>query len=160
MHPDTKMGPIARADLRDGVHKQVQECIAKGAELVMGGFIPKEKGFFYPVTVLKNIKPDMPAYDDEIFGPVITFLDATDEAEAIRIANDHCYGLAGAVFSKNIKHGEKVANQIESGVCFVNQMALSDARLPFGGIKESGFGRELSMEGIREFVNIKTVVVR
>ncbi|OGT51282.1 MAG: succinate-semialdehyde dehydrogenase [Gammaproteobacteria bacterium RIFCSPHIGHO2_12_FULL_42_13] len=160
MDPAVTMGPMARADLRETVHKQVQECIEKGAELVMGGEMVSGSGFFYPPTILKNIKPGMPAFDDEIFGPVIAFIDAKDEQEAIRIANQHPYGLAAAVFTQNTERGEVVAKQLEAGTCFVNQFVLSDPRLPFGGIKESGFGRELSAEGIREFVNIKTIGVK
>jgi succinate-semialdehyde dehydrogenase/glutarate-semialdehyde dehydrogenase len=154
------MGPLARADLRDGVHKQVQASVAQGAELVQGGAPIAGPGFYYPPTVLKNVKPGMPAYDDEIFGPVIAFIAAKDEAEAIKIANDNIYGLGAAVFTKDLVRGEKIAQQLEVGTCCVNTLVASDPRLPFGGIKMSGFGRELAAEGIREFTNIKTICVK
>lgn len=154
------LGPLARADLRDNVHAQVQASIAKGAILAMGGVVPQQPGFYYPPTVLKNVKPGMPAYDDEIFGPVISFIAAKDEDEAIRIANDNVYGLGAAVFTKDLKRGEKVAQKLEAGTCCVNALVASDQRLPFGGTKMSGFGRELSAEGIREFTNIKTICIK
>jgi succinate-semialdehyde dehydrogenase / glutarate-semialdehyde dehydrogenase len=160
MDESIKLGPLARADLRDSVHKQVQGCIAKGAELVMGGEPIAGPGFFYPATVLKNVQPGMPAYDDEIFGPVVAFIKAKDEQEAIKIANNSPFGLAAAVFTKDTKRGEEIAHQLEAGTCFVNQFVLSDPRLPFGGTKDSGFGRELAAEGIREFTNIKTIGVK
>jgi len=160
MDPETKLGPLARADLRDTVHTQVQSCIEKGAKLICGGEIPEGKGFYYPPTILANIKPGMPAYDDEIFGPVIAIIKATDEDNAISIANDTRYGLSAAVFTQDIERGEMIAsNKIHVGVCYVNGLVTSDPSLPFGGIKASGHGRELASEGIREFVNIKTVCV-
>lgn len=158
---NTNFGPMARKDLRDEVHGQVQECVKQGATLVMGGEIPDRKGFYYPPTVLKDVKKGMPAVDDEIFGPVITFIDTKDEADAIRIANDSRFGLAGAVFTKNIERGLDIAtNKIRTGTCYVNGSVASDPRLPFGGIKSSGYGRELSVEGIHEFVNTKTICVK
>lgn len=156
----TQLGPLARADLRETVDQQVQTSIAKGAKLVMGGAPIAGPGFFYPVTVLKNIKPDMPAYDDEIFGPVIAFIPAKDEQDAIRIANDSSYGLGAAVFTENLARGEKVAQQLEAGTCCVNTLVATDPRLPFGGIKSSGFGRELDTEGMREFTNVKTICIK
>lgn len=160
MEETVQIGPLARADLRDTVQQQVEESIAKGAELVLGGKILPGEGFFYPVTVLKNVKPGMPAYDAEIFGPVITFINAKDEQDAIRIANDTRYGLGAAVFTKDIKRGEQIAKQLEAGTCCVNTLVASDPRLPFGGIKASGFGRELAAEGIHEFNNIKTICIK
>lgn len=155
-----KLGPLARADLRDRVHQQVQESIKKGAKLLLGGEPLPKPGFFYPPTVLKDVKPGMPAYDDEIFGPVIALIAAKDEQDAIRIANDSSYGLGAAVFTNNIERGEEIARQLEAGVCCVNTLVASDPRLPFGGIKSSGFGRELSEAGIREFTNVKTICVK
>lgn len=160
MDESVALGPLARADLRDGVHSQVQECIARGAELVMGGEPVAGAGYYYPVTVLKNVKPGMPAYDGEVFGPVLAFLDAKDETEAIAIANNNVYGLGAVVFTQDLARGEKVAQQLEAGTCCVNVRVSSDPRLPFGGIKSSGFGRELAGEGIREFTNIKTICVK
>lgn len=153
-------GPMARRDLRDEVHAQVQASIAKGAKLLLGGKIPDQAGFYYPPTLLTHVTKGMPAYDEEIFGPVICLLTAKDEAEAITMANDSQYGLGAAVFTQDIARGEAIAaEQIQAGSCFVNTLVLSDPRLPFGGIKQSGYGRELSSEGIREFVNAKTVAV-
>lgn len=155
-----QMGPLARDDLREAVQKQVQASIDQGAELVMGGKPINGPGFFYPVTVLKNITPGMPAYDEEIFGPVIAFITAKNEQEAIRIANDSSFGLGAAVFTQDLVRGEKVAQQIEAGSCFVNVLVSTDPRLPFGGIKSSGFGRELDTEGMREFTNVKTICIK
>lgn len=161
MDEKINFGPLARADLRDQVAKQVQQSIDKGATLLTGGKPVAGKGFYYPPTVLKNVRPGMPAYDDEIFGPVIAFIDASDEQDAIMKANDTRYGLSAAVFTKDIARGEKIAaDKIRTGTCYVNGMVASDPRLPFGGIKESGFGRELAAEGIREFMNVKTVCVK
>jgi succinate-semialdehyde dehydrogenase/glutarate-semialdehyde dehydrogenase len=160
-NPDTKLGPLARQDLRQTLHQQITDSVQQGAQLVQGGFIPAEAGFYYPITVLANVKKGMPAYDEELFGPVITFIDAKDEADAIRIANDTQYGLAAAVFTRDKERGEKIATQdIHAGTVFVNDLVRSDPRLPFGGIKNSGFGRELAAEGIKEFVNIKTIAIK
>jgi succinate-semialdehyde dehydrogenase/glutarate-semialdehyde dehydrogenase len=156
----TKLGPMARKDLRDTVHQQVTTSIQHGAKLLVGGTVPAGDGFYYPVTVLDAVKPGMPAYSEEIFGPVIALLEAQDEADAIRIANDVSYGLGAALFTQDIARGEEIAcKQIRAGTCFVNRHVASDPRLPFGGIKHSGFGRELGREGIREFVNIKTIAI-
>lgn len=158
---DTTLGPLARKDIRDKVHEQVSQCVAKGAELIMGGKIPDENGFYYPPTLLNNIKRDMPAYNEEIFGPVISIIHAANEDEAITMANDSQYGLAAAIFSKNIKHAEEIAvKRIQTGTCAINTFVASDPRLPFGGIKSSGYGRELSAEGIRSFVNTKTINIK
>lgn len=158
---EVNLGPLAREDLRDKVHQQVQACLEQGATLVTGGQIPQQPGFYYPATVLKNIKNDMPAMTEEIFGPVISLINAKDESEAIRIANDSEYGLSAAIFTQDLARGEDLAaNQIHSGSCFVNALVSSDPRLPFGGINRSGFGRELGEAGIREFINIKTVCVK
>jgi succinate-semialdehyde dehydrogenase/glutarate-semialdehyde dehydrogenase len=156
-----KIGPQARHDLRDDLHRQVKESITMGAECLLGGEIPDGKGAFYPPTVLTNVTKGMPAYDEELFGPVAAIITVKDEAEAIRIANDSNFGLGAAVFTRDIAKGTRLAEQeIQSGNCFVNTFVRSDPRLPFGGIKESGFGRELSHFGIKEFVNIKTVYVK
>ena len=155
------MGPLARQDLRDELHQQVQQSIANGATCVLGGVIPEGKGAFYPPTVLINVKKGMPAYDDELFGPVASIITVPDEQEAIRVANDSVFGLGAAVFTQDLSKGERIAaTELEAGCCFVNTFVKSDPRLPFGGVKESGYGRELSYYGIKEFVNIKTVFVK
>lgn len=154
------LGPLARHDLRDEVHQQVIESIEKGAELILGGHIPDHEGAYYPPTILVNVRPGMPAYDDEIFGPVAAVIKVSDKEEAIRVANDSKFGLGACVFTRDLAKGEEIAKyHLQAGCCFVNAFVKSDPRLPFGGIKTSGFGRELSEYGIKEFVNIKTVWV-
>jgi len=158
---DVSLGPMARHDLRDEVHGQVLESVKAGATLVLGGQVPDLEGAFYPATILTDVTPGMPAYDDEIFGPVASVIKAKNEKDAIRIANDTVFGLGACVFTEDIERGEQIAReQIEAGCCFVNHFVKSDPRLPFGGIKTSGYGRELSYYGIREFTNIKTVYIR
>lgn len=155
---DTTLGPLARLDLRAELHQQVTESIEKGAICILGGKIPEGPGAYYPATILTDIKPGMPAYHEELFGPVAAVFKVKDEEAAIELANDTDFGLGAAVFTKNIARGERIAKErIEAGSCFVNTMVNSDPRLPFGGIGVSGYGRELSHFGIREFVNIKTV---
>ena len=156
----TMLGPQARRDLRDELHSQVEASVAAGATLVMGGEVPDGPGAFYPPSVLTGVGPGMPAYDEELFGPVAAVIPARDEADAIRIANDTDFGLGAAVFTRDVERGERIArDQLQAGACFVNAFVKSDPRLPFGGIKMSGYGRELSEFGIREFVNVKTVYV-
>ena len=155
---ETHLGPMARFDLRDEVHQQVTESIAKGAKLEIGGKIPKRKGAFYPATLLSQVRKGIPAYDDEIFGPVACIIKVANTEEAIQVANDSIFGLGAAVFSKDIKQAERIANHaLEVGAVAINDFVRSDPRLPFGGVKQSGFGRELSKEGILEFVNVKSV---
>ena len=156
----TRLGPLARIDLRDDLHDQVTRTIEAGAELLIGGEIPPGPGAYYPPTVLAGVRKGMPAYEEELFGPVATVIDVADEAEAIVVANDSPFGLGAAVFSADVARAEHIAaTQLEAGCCFVNTLVASDPRLPFGGIKTSGYGRELSELGIKEFVNQKTVVV-
>jgi succinate-semialdehyde dehydrogenase/glutarate-semialdehyde dehydrogenase len=155
------LGPQATKSLRDDLHDQVKRSIDKGAKLLLGGMIPESKGAYYPPTVLENVKEGMAAYDEELFGPVASLIKAKNEADAVRIANDSIFGLGAAVFTNNIKRGERIAREeLNAGNCFVNAFVKSDPRLPFGGVKESGYGRELSWFGIQEFVNIKTVYVK
>jgi succinate-semialdehyde dehydrogenase / glutarate-semialdehyde dehydrogenase len=155
------VGPQASTSLREDLHRQVEESIEKGAVCLLGGVIPEGKGSWYPPTVLTNVRPGMPAYDDEIFGPVAAIISAGDEEDAIRIANDTRFGLGASVFTSDLERGKLIAeNQINAGSCFVNDQVRSDPRLPFGGLADSGYGRELSYPGIREFVNIKTVYVK
>ncbi|MGC9326650.1 MAG: NAD-dependent succinate-semialdehyde dehydrogenase [Candidatus Hinthialibacter sp.] len=160
MQEETQVGPMARFDLRDELHNQVQRSIEKGARCILGGVIPEGRGAFYPPTVLVDVKPGMPAYDEEIFGPVASVIIAKDEQDAVRIANDSAFGLGAAVFTENSARGERIAvRELEAGCCFVNSFVKSDPRLPFGGVKESGYGRELSHYGIQEFINIKTIYI-
>ncbi len=160
MDERTTLGPQARMDLRDELHEQVRKSVEAGATLLLGGEPPEGPGAFYPATVLADVRPGMPAWDEELFGPVASIIGVADEAEAIRVANDSVFGLGAAVFTGDRERGERVArDELDAGACFVNGMVRSDPRLPFGGVKESGYGRELSAHGIREFVNIKTVWV-
>ncbi len=156
----TDVGPLARLDIRDEVHRQVMQSVEKGAKCVLGGRIPAGRGAFYPPTVLVDVAKGMSARDDELFGPVAAVISARDEDDAIRVANDTSFGLGAAVFTRDLERGERIAERrIDAGSCFVNAFVRSDPRLPFGGVKESGYGRELSHFGIREFVNVKTVYV-
>ena len=158
MEPHTNLGPMARADLRETLHQQVQASLRSGAKLRLGGEIPKRTGFYYPPTLLTDVSPGMPAFDDELFGPVVAVITANSEAEAIRMANQSRYGLGAAVFTRDEVRGEYLAvHEIEAGVCFVNAQVASDPRLPFGGIKQSGIGREGSRHGLDEYLEIKYV---
>jgi len=155
------MGPLARTDLRDELHLQVERSVGMGARLLLGGYLPDGKGAFYPATILSDVTPGMPAYSEELFGPVAAIIKARNEKEAVEIANDTVFGLGAAVFTRDNSKGRMIAEDLlEAGCCFVNDFVKSDPRLPFGGVGESGYGRELSAYGIREFVNIKTVVVK
>jgi succinate-semialdehyde dehydrogenase / glutarate-semialdehyde dehydrogenase len=157
------IGPLARADLRDAVHQQVLQSIGKGAKCILGGYVPEMDGkhAFYPPTILTDVRRGMPAYDEEVFGPVAAIMSAEDEQDAIRIANDTSFGLGAAVFTQNPSRGEEIAKrQLNAGSCFVNDLVRSDPRLPFGGVNHSGYGRELGSYGIHEFVNIKTVYIQ
>ena len=157
---DTDLGPMARADLRDALHRQVTESIQKGATPLMGCEPVAGPGYYYKVSLLDSVRPGMPAYEDELFGPVAAVIRARDEADALRIANDSRYGLGGSVCTGNPEKGEAFARAMHCGQAFVNGMVKSDPRLPFGGIKASGYGRELALHGIREFVNVKTIWVK
>jgi succinate-semialdehyde dehydrogenase/glutarate-semialdehyde dehydrogenase len=155
------VGPMARDDLRRGLHAQVERSVSQGAKLLLGGEMPAGKGFFYPPTVLAGVRKGIAAFDEETFGPVAAIIQAADEAEAVLMANDSSFGLGAAVFTGDNARGERIAaRELRAGSCFVNAAVMSDPRLPFGGIKDSGYGRELSVFGIREFVNVKTVYIK
>jgi len=153
------IGPLVSVEARDRVEDQVQRSVKAGAKLLMGGFITNQKNAFYPITVLSEVTPGMVAFDDEIFGPVFSIIRAKSEEEAIHLANFSSYGLGASIFTKNIKKAEEIAKlKLDVGMCYINEFVKSDPRLPFGGVKNSGFGRELSLNGILEFVNVKTIV--
>ncbi len=154
---DTQIGPQARHDLREALHRQVEESVRRGAKLLLGGRIPESPGAFYPPTVVAAVNKGMPAFDEETFGPVAAVIRARDEADAIRLANDSVFALGASLWTRDCEHAERIVRQIEAGSVFVNEVVMSDPRLPFGGIKRSGYGRELSEYGIREFMNIKSV---
>jgi len=157
----TKLGPMQSVDARDGIHRQVTESVAKGAKLLLGGEVPEKSGAWYPATVLSNVRPGQPAHDQEVFGPVAAIIAADDQADAIRIANASEFGLGSGVLTSDLDRGRRIAaEELEAGMSFVNQNVRSDPRAPFGGVKHSGYGRECSAYGIREFVNIKTVHVK
>ena len=156
----TKLGPMQSAKARDEIHKQVEESIARGARLLLGGKIPDRPGAWYPATVLTDVRQGQPAHDEEVFGPVAAIIAAADERDAIRIANDSEFGLGSGVLTGDLSRGRRIAaEELEAGMSFVNENVRSDPRTPFGGVKHSGYGRECGAFGIREFVNIKTVHV-
>ena len=154
----TTLAPMARADLRDALARQVRDSVAAGAKVLLGGE-PGERDTVYPATVLDAVAPGMPAYDEELFGPVASILRVRDEDEAVRLANDTAFGLGASVWTTDRARGEALARRIAAGACFVNALVRSDVRLPFGGTKSSGFGRELAEHGIHEFTNIKSVYI-
>ena len=158
---EVDMGPMVSASARNEIHNQVERSIELGADLRMGGKIPNGPGFYYPITLLVDVKPGMASFDEEIFGPVFSVIKVKDEAEALSLANQTLFGLGAAIFTGDKNKGEEIAKQhLHAGLCFVNDFVKSDPRLPFGGIKQSGYGRELTSIGMMEFVNIKTVVVK
>ena len=159
--PATKLGPLNSVAARDQVHEQVQKSLANGAKLLLGGAIPDQPGAWYPPTVLGNVRPGQPAYDDEVFGPVAAVIEAADEQDAIAIANASEFGLGSGVLTRDLERGERIAaDELDAGMSFVNDNVRSDPRMPFGGVKHSGYGRECADFGIREFVNIKSVLVK
>jgi succinate-semialdehyde dehydrogenase/glutarate-semialdehyde dehydrogenase len=157
----TKLGPMVSVKARDEIHRQVTESVRKGARLLLGGEVPHRPGAWYPATVLTNVLPGQPAHDEEVFGPVAAIIAAGDEADAIRIANSSEFGLGSGVLTGDLERGRRIAaHELEAGSSFVNENVRSDPRTPFGGVKHSGYGRECSEFGIREFTNIKTVHVK
>jgi len=159
MDMEVDLGPMARYDLRDNLHRQVTMSIDLGAELITGGNIPDHHGAFYPPTVLTGCRRGMPVFDEETFGPVAAVCSVKNEGGAVRLANDTSYGLGASVYTRESRRGEKIALELNAGACFVNTFVRSDPRLPFGGIGLSGFGRELSRNGMLEFTNCKTVYI-
>lgn len=157
---ETMMGPIARLDLRQNLDKQVQQLHKEGAQCLLGGVVLENKGYYYPATVMTEVSPESIAFREELFGPVICITRVSSEEEAVKLANRTPYGLGAAVFSQDIKRARAIALQLEAGAVAINTFVASDPRLPFGGTKQSGFGRELAIEGMREFVNIKTLMVK
>jgi len=161
LSPATKLGPLARAEGRVALQKQVDASVQAGAKLLLGGAPIPGMGNFYPPTILEGVRPGMAAFDEETFGPVAAIVSAKDEVEAIVLANKHAYGLGAGVFTRDLARGRRIAaTELEAGICVVNDFVKSDPRMPFGGVKQSGYGRELGLFGAREFVNIKSVVVR
>jgi acyl-CoA reductase-like NAD-dependent aldehyde dehydrogenase len=159
MARETDVGPLARADLREALQDQVQRTLDMGARVVTGGHAPERRGYFYLPTVLAGVQPGMPAFDEETFGPVAALVRARDDGEAIALANRSRYGLGASLWTRDTERAKSIARDIEAGSVFINGMVASDPRLPFGGVKDSGYGRELSEFGIREFVNVQTVWV-
>ena len=159
--PASKLGPLVSVAARDEIHDQVQKSVAAGARLLCGGTVPDQPGAWYPATVLTGVRPGQPAHDEEIFGPVAAVIEAPDEVSAIRMANDSEFGLGSGVLTRNLARGERIAAEaLEAGMSFVNANVRSDPRLPFGGVKHSGYGRECSEFGLYEFVNVKSVLVQ
>jgi succinate-semialdehyde dehydrogenase/glutarate-semialdehyde dehydrogenase len=157
----TRLGPLQSIKARDDVHAQVRASIEHGARLLLGGDVPDRPGAWYPATVLTDVRPGQPAHDEEVFGPVAAIIEAKDEDEAVQIANASEFGLGSGVLTADLDRGRRLAAEaLEAGMSFVNENVRSDPRAPFGGVKHSGYGRECSAYGIREFVNIKTVHVK
>ncbi|MER2012012.1 NAD-dependent succinate-semialdehyde dehydrogenase [Psychrobacter alimentarius] len=160
MDDGSNIGPLARKDLQEKLHEQVEESVKKGATIATGGKLPEGKGSFYPATILENVEKGQPAYDDELFGPVASLIRAKDQDDALRIANDSRYGLGGAIFSKDEEKAIRLAREeFDTGMVYINGYGLANPALPFGGVKDSGHGREHGGFGIKEFVNIKAVHV-
>lgn len=157
---NTDLGPMARADLRDKLHDQVTESVNKGATILCGGSPIEGEGYYYPATVLENVASGQPAYDDELFGPVASLIKATDDEDAMRIANDSRFGLGGGIFSEDVKRATQLAEtHFDTGMVFINSFGLAEPSMPFGGVKDSGFGREHGGYGMKEFTNIKSIII-
>jgi succinate-semialdehyde dehydrogenase/glutarate-semialdehyde dehydrogenase len=155
--PETKVGPMARGDLRDELAGMVDATVARGARLATGGRNGHRTGYYYDPAVVVDVRPGMPLFDEETFGPAAAVIKARDADDAVALANDSKYGLGGNLWTRDIERAKRLARRLESGAVFVNGMTASDPRLPFGGVKRSGYGRELSYFGIREFMNVQTI---
>lgn len=160
MDEKIQVGPLAKKEFVDAIDHQVRVSVEKGAKILTGGSVIKRKGYFYSPTVLTHVKKGMPAYDEELFGPVASVIVVRDAEEAIKVANDTRFGLGSSIWTKDIKKAEEYASRIEAGAVFINDFVKSDPRMPFGGVKKSGYGRELGEYGIKEFVNVKSVIVK
>lgn len=156
MAAETTLAPLHRPDLRDKVHSQVEDALENGAVALCGGYLPEEKGCFYPATVLDNVSPKCRVYHEEVFGPVAVLLRARDRQHAVELANDNPFGLGASIYSADVTQAWYWAEQLQTGAVFINRHTSSDLRLPFGGVKASGYGRELSEFGLYEFVNVKS----
>ncbi len=155
---DTQLGPMVTRKQRDELHQQVKESIEKGARLVVGGEVPERKGWFYPATVLADVAPGQPAYEDELFGPAAAIIRAKDDMDALRIANSSRYGLGGGIFSRDVERARTLAaDYFDTGMVFINTFNVAYPSMPFGGVKTSGYGREHGPEGLKEFVNVKSI---
>jgi succinate-semialdehyde dehydrogenase/glutarate-semialdehyde dehydrogenase len=160
MNNDSDIGPMAREGLREDLHEQVTASVTKGAQVICGGEMPNGPGFYYPATILENVEPGQPAYDDELFGPVASLIRAKDQDDAVRIANDSKYGLGGGILSKDVEKAIELATEcFDTGMVFINGFGLATPEMPFGGVKNSGYGREHGGFGMKEFVNAKAVTV-
>jgi succinate-semialdehyde dehydrogenase/glutarate-semialdehyde dehydrogenase len=158
MGSEADIGPMAREDLRNDLHEQVEKSVAGGAKILCGGEIPEQDGWWYPATVLDNVTPGQPAYDDELFGPVASLIRARDADDAIRIANDSRFGLGGGIFTTDTDKAIKLAEKhFDTGMVFINGFGLAQPDMPFGGVKNSGYGREHGGFGMKEFVNVKAI---
>ncbi|WP_017930333.1 NAD-dependent succinate-semialdehyde dehydrogenase [Robiginitomaculum antarcticum] len=158
---DVDMGPMARKDLRETLHKQVKDSVAAGAKILCGGKMPDRRGYFYPATVLGNVLPGQPAYDDELFDPVASLIHAENANDAMRIANDSRFGLGGGIISEDVDGAVKLASEhFDTGMVFINRFGLAVPNMPFGGVKDSGNGREHGGFGLKEFMNIKSVIIQ
>jgi len=161
MNKETDMGPLSRKDLRDSVHESVTKSIADGAKLLLGGLIPEDvDGFYYPATILSDITMDNTAYKEEIFGPVAAVMKAKNDADAIELCNRSSFGLGGGVFTKDEERGKKIAKEMQVGLVFVNGIVTSNPQYPFGGVKDSGYGKECGEEGLLEWVNTKSLIIK
>ena len=158
MHEETDIGPLASEAIREDLVRQIEESVRAGARVLTGGTVPEGAGYFFPPTAITDIRPGTPAYEEELFGPVAAIFRVADLSEAIHLANDTSFGLGAAAWTSDRAEAERFAVELEAGQVFLNGMVASDPRLPFGGVKRSGYGRELGVLGIREFVNVKTVV--
>jgi succinate-semialdehyde dehydrogenase/glutarate-semialdehyde dehydrogenase len=159
MDPSVEVGPIAREDLLKLLDHQVQRSLDQGAKLQIGGHILDREGYYYEPTILTNVSKGMTAFDEELFGPVVALIEVKDDEEAVQVANDTHLGLGASIWSEDRETSQEMAQNIEAGTIFINKMVTSDPRIPTGGIKKSGYGRELGEHGIKEFVNIKSVIV-